>query len=94
MVNKQRFNNTTITLSIPHETKLFLDQLADDGYNRSSLMLKMINIISELYYTNPQIPLPRGIEKLHQLVNNGVLIRQFADGGLAPPKRTHEDKDR
>lgn len=87
MAQNHKFNNTTITLSIPHETKLFLDQLAEDGYNRSSLMLKMINIISELYYTYPQIPLPRGIEKLHQLVESGVLLRQFADGGLAPPKR-------
>lgn len=62
-MNDHKFNITTITLSIPHETKLFLEQLADDGFNRSSLMLKMIKIIEELYYTYPQIPLPRGHRK-------------------------------
>ena len=84
MSRKDQYNNTTITLSIPHETKTFLDQLADDGYNRSNLMLKMINILHVLYYTYPQIPLPRGIERLGELVRDGLLLREFTDGHLNP----------
>ena len=72
MNKKPKFNNTTITLSIPHETKLFLDKLAVDGYNRSNLMLKLVNILHMLYFTYPQIPLPRGIERLQELVRNGM----------------------
>jgi len=83
-LEKKTFNNTTITLSIPHEVKTFLDRLADDGYNRSSLILKMINIVHVLYYTYPQIPLPRGIERLHELVRNGLLLREFTDGHPNP----------
>jgi hypothetical protein len=81
--NKQ-FNNTTITLSIPHETKLFLDRLASDGYNRSNLMLKMVDILHMLYYTYPAIPLPRGIEKLQELVKDGVLLPEFSNGHANP----------
>jgi len=81
---KKQYNNTTITLSIPHETKAFLDDLANDGYNRSSLMLKMIHIVHVLYYTYPSIPLPRGIERLLELVRDGLLMREFTDGHPNP----------
>ena len=82
MVDKKKYNNTTITLSIPHRTKLFLDQLAADGYNRSNLMLKMIHILHQLYFTYPQIPLPRGIERLQQMVAEGVLLKEFDEGRI------------
>ncbi len=97
MNKKAKYNNTTITLSIPHNTKLFLDQLAMDGYNRSNLMLKMIHILHVLYFTYPQIPLPRGIERLQQMVAEGVLLKEFQDGHMnprpenrvAPPENPH-----
>ncbi len=85
MSKRNQYNNTTITLSIPHETKAFLDQLADDGYNRSNLMLKMINILHTLYFTYPGIPLPRGIERLQEMVRDGLLTNEFTDGHLNPP---------
>ncbi|MDJ0838939.1 MAG: hypothetical protein QNK37_20635 [Acidobacteriota bacterium] len=84
MTTKTKNNNTTITLSIPHNTKLFLDQLAMDGYNRSNLMLKMIHILHMLYFTYPQIPLPRGIERLQDMVAEGVLLKEFQDGHMKP----------
>ena len=84
MSKKEKYNNSTITLSIPHETKAFLDQLARDGYNRSNLMLKMINILHTLYFTYPSIPLPRGIERLQEMVRNGLLAKEFSDGHLNP----------
>ncbi len=82
MNKKPKFNNTTITLSIPHETKLFLDKLAVDGYNRSNLMLKLVNILHMLYFTYPQIPLPRGIEQLHKIVQDGALLDMFEGGRM------------
>ncbi|MDJ0834884.1 MAG: hypothetical protein QNK37_00125 [Acidobacteriota bacterium] len=82
MADKKKYNTTTITLSIPHKTKLFLDQLAADGYNRSNLMLKMIHILHQLYFTYPQIPLPRGIERLQQMVAEGVLLKEFDEGRI------------
>ena len=90
MNKKPTHNNTTITLSIPHNTKLFLDQLATDGYNRSNLMLKMIQIINVLYFTYPQIPLPRGLERLLEMVNEGLLLKEFEDGRL---KQKPKEKD-
>ena len=84
MIKKPTHNNTTITLSIPHNTKLFLDQLAMDGYNRSNLMLKMINILHVLYFTYPQVPMPRGLERLLEMVNEGLLLQEFKDGHLNP----------
>jgi len=80
--NKPEFNNTTITLSIPHETKVFLDRLAEDGFNRSSLMLKLVDILHMLYETYPQIPLPRGLERLQEMVRDGTLLNEFKDGRL------------
>ena len=76
---RKQYNQTTITLSMPHEVKAFLDQLADDGYNRSALMGKMIDIIHTLYYTYPQIPLPRGIARLQELVRDGTLLPELSE---------------
>jgi len=76
----KKHNNTTITLSIPHDTKAFLEQLYTDGYNRSNLMLKMIDIIEVLYTSYPQVPLPWGLTRLRVLVDEGLLLTQFKEG--------------
>ncbi len=88
----KKHNNTTITLSIPHDIKVFLDQLAMDGYNRSNLILKLIKILHSLYYTYPQIPLPRGIERLQSLVKEGVLLPDFKNGHLVVNPIGEKDK--
>jgi hypothetical protein len=82
-----RFNTTTITLSIPFPVKVFLDQLADDGFNRSALMLKLIDILHTLYYTYPQIPTSRGLTRLKEMVQDGVLLDQFDQGHPLPRSR-------
>ena len=83
---RKQYSNTTITLSIPHEVKAFLDQLADDGYNRSALMGKMIDIVHTLYYIYPQIPLPRGIARLQELVRDGSLLPELSEPRSTPAK--------
>jgi hypothetical protein len=47
---------TTITLSIPTEMKGFFVELAQNGYNRSFLMLKMAKILKELYDRREDVP--------------------------------------
>ena len=88
MVKKTTHNNTTITLSMPPEVKVFLDQLAQDGYNRSNLMLKMIKTIQDLYDSYPQVPLPRGIEQLQGYVSKGELARDYENGRATGPKNS------
>lgn len=75
--NRRKEDKATITLSIPREVKAFLDGLAIDGYNRSALMVKMIKILSTIYNRYPQIPLPRAIDRLGELVQDGLLLREF-----------------
>ena len=62
----ERKTTRTITLSLPEEWKRFLDELATHGYNRSSLMLKMIKILKCLYEHQDTYPggLPKMIERL------------------------------
>ena len=93
MAKKTKFNNTTITLSIPHDVKSFLDDLSKDGYNRSNLMLKMIRTLSVLYYNYPQIPLPRGVDRLYEMVPDGMLFHEFANGHPIPRTNTEDDED-
>ncbi len=88
MAKKKHGNKTTtITLSMPHETKEFLDQLAVAGYNRSNLVLKLVGVIEELYKNYPTIPLPLGVEHVVTMVKEGRLLPEFKEGRLiAKPK--------
>ncbi len=63
----------TITLSLPKEWKPFFDNLAASGYNRSLLMLKMVEILKELVQNQETCPggLPRIIDSLQQTVKQG-----------------------
>jgi hypothetical protein len=49
MSKRTRHGTTTITLSIPTEKKAFFDELAENGYNRSFLMLKLTKMLHLLY---------------------------------------------
>jgi len=73
--------------------KAFLDQLADDGYNRSSLMQRMMVILECVYYAYPSIPLPRGIQRLYELVQGGLLTREFTDGHLNQCMSSNEEHE-
>ncbi len=84
MSRAKSHNNTTITLSIPWESKKFLDQLAEDGYNRSQLILKLIDTIQVVYYQFPQVNLPRGINRINTMVKEGLLQREMEAGNLNP----------
>ena len=84
MNKKEKYNNTTITLSIPKDTKSFLEKLAVDGYNRSNLMLKMIGMMDILYTRYPQIPLPRGLETMKNMVENGQLLEEYLKSRESP----------
>ena len=53
---KSKNGTTTITLSIPTEKKLFFNELAQNGYNRSFLMLKMTKVLEELYKNRDKFP--------------------------------------
>jgi len=66
---------TTITLSIDPETKLVLDQLAIDGYNRSNLMQKMTEIIRIIYVDFPELRLPYALGRLVEEVKGGLLSK-------------------
>ena len=80
---KPAHNNTTITLSIPHALKEFLDQLGMDGYNRSNLLIKLIaGIVQELYIKYPTVQLPRGIERVAAFVSSGELSKRYHDKAL------------
>ena len=48
-MSKKRIGTTTITLSIPTDLKTFFDELAEQGYNRSYLMLNMTRILQLLF---------------------------------------------
>lgn len=67
----QRKGTMTITLSLPKEWKHFFDKLAEDGYNRSQLFLKMARIIQHLEKYEHPGGLPRLIEALTHLVASG-----------------------
>ena len=83
---KATHNNTTITLSIPHDTKTFLDDLARRGYNRSNLMLNNIRTMQVLDETYPGIPLPDGLSYLHDIVSSGELAERYKDGRRIPER--------
>ena len=56
MNDKTKNGTTTITLSIPTEKKEFFKELAQKGYNRSFLMLKMTKVLEELYKNRDEFP--------------------------------------
>jgi len=57
---------TTITISIPRDFRRFFDELAEAGYNRSQLMVKMAKILETLHRKQQSFPggLPKAIERL------------------------------
>ncbi len=67
---------TTITLSIPKQFRSFFDELTEDGYNRSQLMLKMAKILELLYRQHGAFPggLPKAIDRLHQIAASRDLM--------------------
>ena len=69
MNKRAKYGTTTITLSIPIESRSFFDELADDGYNRSYLMLKMTRILEILYREHQTFPggLPKAVDRLTEL---------------------------
>jgi len=73
---------TTITLSIPKDFRVFFDNLTEDGYNRSQLMLKMAKILESLYKRHHAYPggLPKAIEYLGKLVTQEDFGRQIGGG--------------
>jgi len=71
---------TTITLSIPKQFRSFFDELTEDGYNRSQLMLKMAKILELLYRRHGSFPggLPKAIERLHHIAKGDELLYEPA----------------
>lgn len=76
MSEKARKATTTITLSVPARERKFFDDLAEDGYNRSQLMLKMIRIMESLYVDHGTFPggLPKAIDHLYKLTKAGAIM--------------------
>ena len=58
----KKYDKTTLTLSIPHAVKAFLDELVEDGYNRSALTLKLISQMKTIYEKHPGIALPKAFD--------------------------------
>jgi hypothetical protein len=69
---RMKYGTTTITLSIPVESRSFFDDLAEDGYNRSYLMLKMTRILEILYRKHLTFPggLPKAIDRLLEMAEH------------------------
>ena len=67
----------TFTISLPNEWRPFFDQLAEDGYNRSGLMLKMVRMLRKLDAFQRDYPggLPQLIEALTKVVDSGDFLR-------------------
>ena len=76
MNKKLKHGTTTLTLRIPTEMKSFFDELAENGYNRSFLMLKMAKVLRELYVERGNYPggLHKSAEKLLQKAKRGELL--------------------
>jgi len=66
MRERTTHGTTTITLSIPVEGRDFFNKLAEDGYNRSFLMLGMTEVLQNLYRIHDRHPggLPETIKTL------------------------------
>jgi len=71
---RMKYGTTTITLSIPVESRAFFDELAEDGYNRSYLMLKMTRILEILYRKHLTFPggLPKAVDRLLEIVKGDL----------------------
>ena len=69
MNKRMKYGTTTITLSIPVESRSFFDELAEDGYNRSYLMLKMTRILEILFREHQTFPggLPKAVDRLMEI---------------------------
>jgi hypothetical protein len=85
-----RYGTTTITLSIPVDSRTFYDELAEDGYNRSHLMLKMTRILEVLYRKHQTFPggLPKAVDRLMEIAENEFSPRP--DRGESDP--SEEDR--
>ena len=81
MNRKALYGTTTITLSIPAEERSFFDELANDGYNRSFLMLGMTAILRNLYKVHIQFPggLPATIRFLKEETAKPDFFRRFPE---------------
>ena len=80
-MKKTKHGTTTITLSIPTEMKSFFDDLTENGYNRSFLMLKMTKILKEFYDRQDNFPggLHSSIDLLLKKVREGDLIVELEE---------------
>ncbi len=76
----KKYGTMTLTLSIPREWKPFFDELADNGYNRSQLMLKMVRLLKILYRRQESYPggLPKMIERLTKIAEHGDFLHYFS----------------
>jgi len=81
MKEKTVYGTTTITLSIPVEHREFFNELANDGYNRSYLMLGMSAILRNLYKVHTQFPggLPATIRVLKKETAKADFFQKFPD---------------
>ena len=81
MNRKAPYGTTTITLSIPAEERSFFDELAEDGYNRSFLMLGMTGILRNLYKVHIQFPggLPATIRFLKEETAKADFFKKFPE---------------
>jgi len=72
---RMKYGTTTITLSIPVESRSFFDELAVDGYNRSYLMLKMTRILEILYRKHQTFPggLPKAVDRLIEIAAGDLI---------------------
>jgi len=77
---------TTITLSIPVEHREFFTELADNGYNRSYLMLGMSAVLQNLYKVHNQFPggLPATIKVLKDASSRPDFFDKFLSDGKKP----------
>jgi len=82
MNKRMKYGTTTITLSIPVESRSFFDELAEDGYNRSYLMLKMTRILEILYRKHTTFPggLPKAVDRLLEMAEEDLKPRE-GEGG-------------
>ena len=83
---KKAHGTTTITLSIPTEMKSFFDEMADNGYNRSFLMLGMTKILKTMYEVRQDIKggLHASIKQLAAFARGGFLVRFLKDFPQGP----------
>jgi len=83
---RMKYGTTTITLSIPVESRGFFDELAVDGYNRSYLMLKMTRILEILYRNHQTFPggLPKAVDRLMEMAQGELLPHSEANAPRVP----------